>query len=352
MPRPNRGAYLKAIRNAKWKRSILYIVWSDGGRTFKRSTGTADRREAESALADFIRERQRREQPAGPCDSVRFSVADALDFYGAEHAPSTSDPARIGYAIDALLSFWADKSVADVNAASCAAYCRHRALSAGTLRRELGTLSAALNYCHRHGRLAMAPFVFRPEKPDGRRRWLTREEAAALLHAAVRSRADSRLYLPLFVVLALYTGARKEALLSLRWPQVDLERRRIDLNPPGRQRTSKGRAVLPIPDRLMTFLRLARRRGTDLGFVIHNGGDRIGDLKKSFARACRDADLEDVTPHTLRHTCGTWLAQQGVDLWSIAGWLGQTQARTSELYAHHHTDHLADAKRAADRRRA
>jgi integrase len=40
--------------------------------------------------------------------------------------------------------------------------------------------------------------------------------------------ADVRLYLPLFIVLGLYTGARKEAILSLRWPQIDLENKRIN----------------------------------------------------------------------------------------------------------------------------
>jgi integrase len=362
MPRPNRGAYLKFIR----ARGSFYIQWSEQGRTLKRSTGTADRQEAESQLADFIRDRQRRQRPDGPRDPRHFSIADALDLYGSEHAPTTAAPVRIGCAIEALLPFWGDKMVADINAATCREYCLKRQRSPGTLRRELGTLSAAINYAHRHGRIATAPFVFRPAKPEGRSRWLTRDEAARLLHAALRSRVDSRLYLPLFIVLALYTGARKEALLSLRWPQVDLERGRLDLNPVGRKRTAKGRAILPIPKRLLTFVRLAHgRRSSDLGFVIHDKGRQIKDIggawngdpeqrtiQGSFGRACKRANLPHVSPHTLRHTCGTWMAQQGVDLWEIAGWLGQTHARTTELYAHHHPDHLRGAMQALDRRRA
>ena len=157
-------------------------------------------------------------------------------------------------------------------------------------------------------------------------------------------------YLPLFILLALYTGARKEALLSLRWPQVDLDRRRIDFNPPGRKRTSKGRAVIPIPRKLMVLLRLAKRRGSDLGYVLHQDGDRILDVKRSFARACRDANLAGVTPHTLRHTCGTWMARNGFDLWEVGGWLGQSHARTTELYVHHHPDYFSAALQAADRK--
>lgn len=358
MPRPNRGAYLKFIRG----RGVFYIQWSEAGSTRKRSTGTADRATAEAALAEFIRERYRRQRPAGPRDPSEFPIADALDLYGSLHAPTTEAPERIGHAIEALLPFWGGNMVGDVSDETCRAYGEWRGRSDGTIRRELGTLRAAINFAHRKGRLTHAPAVWLPDRPEGRERFLTRGDAAALLNAARTGRADTRLYLPLFIVLALYTGARKDAILSLRWTQVDLDRRRINFNPPGRKRTGKGRAHIPIPDRLLTFLRLARRRGTDLGYVVHNSGKRIKDIggawdgdperggDGSFGRACKRAGLVDVTPHTLRHTCGTWLAQCGVDLWEIAGWLGHSHEHTVTLYAHHHPDFLDNARRAADRR--
>jgi integrase len=112
----------------------------------------------------------------------------------------------------------------------------------------------------------------------------------------------------------------------------------------------------------MTFLRLAKRRGSELGYVVHDSGARIkdiggawdGDADKrgygSFGNACKRAGLVGVSPHTLRHTCGTWMAQRGVSLHMIGGWLGHTDARTTELYAHHHPSHMKVALAAADRR--
>jgi integrase len=50
----------------------------------------------------------------------------------------------------------------------------------------------------------------------------------------------------------------------------------------------------------------------------------------------------------MRHTAGTWLAQAGVDLWTIAGWLGHSQQKTTELYAHHHPSFLAAARKVMD----
>jgi len=51
-----------------------------------------------------------------------------------------------------------------------------------------------------------------------------------------------------------------------------------------------------------------------------------------------------VTPHVLRHTCGTWLAQAGVPMWDISGWLGHSMTQTTEKYAHHCPDHLSAAR--------
>lgn len=350
MPRPNRGPSLKWLA----KRGCWYVVWYEAGRERSRSAGTADRREAEEALADIIRERRRAERPDRPRETTEVTIADVLDLYGEEHAPHAADPARIGYAIDALLPFWGAMRVSDVTKQTCRTYATQRRRAPATVRRELSTLRAALNFAVQERRLASAPLVLLPDKPEGKDRWLTRGEAAALLNAARTGRADVRLYLPLFIVLALYTGARKDAILSLRWTQVDLAAGRINFAEPGARRTSKAKAHIPIPARLLTFLRLARRRGTDLGYVIHDKGVRIKDIGDSsggsFGKACGRAALTDVSPHTLRHTCGTWLAQRGVDLHKIGGWLGHSDARTTALYAHHHPDYQEDARRALSNR--
>jgi integrase len=350
MPRPNTGPRLKP----PGKRPFYYIVWFEGGRERLRSTGTADGRQAEAALTKFLNERQR---AAGPRDPGELPIADVLALYGEEHAPTRKAPARIGYAISALLPYWSGKTVADITKSSCRRYAAKRGVSAGTIRRELGVLTAALNYAAGEKLLKkeQVPLVELPTKPEGKDRWLTRNEAARLLNAARTGRRDVRLYLPLFVILGLYTGARKTAILTLRWPQVDLDGRRINFRQGGE--TNKKKAHIPIPNRVMPFLRSAwKRRTSDVGFVIHDAGKPIKDIGDgahgSFGGAVDRAKLKDVTPHTLRHTCGTWMAQKGVDLWKIAGWLGQSYATTVELYAHHSPDFMDDAKASHDRGRA
>jgi integrase len=335
--------------------ALFQIRWHDGQREHKRSTGTGIRREADQIFARWLLDYQDEKSglPTSPRYPAEARIADVLKTYADKRGPEIRDAERIGYAIKRLLPWWQDRRVDAVRPIVCQAY-RDARIKQGaklaTVAKELGCLRAALKWAEKNGYLISAPFVELPPKQPGKDRWLTRDEAARLLRAA-RQEPKSRLHLPLFIILALYTGARSEAILSLKWfPQVDLDRGVIDFNPPGRARTKKGRATVPIPRRLRWFLEKAQARATS-PYVLSYHGEPIDRIKHSFANACKRAGLDGVTPHTLRHTCGTWLAQQGVDLWEIAGWLGHSDTRTTEIYAHHHPDYLARARAALDRPR-
>ena len=64
------------------------------------------------------------------------------------------------------------------------------------------------------------------------------------------------------------------------------------------------------------------------------------------AAACRRAGIEDVTPHTLRHTAATWLMQKGVELWQASGFLAMSEKTLIEVYGHHHPDFMREAAEA------
>lgn len=338
MPRRNSGARLRWLE----KRKCFYITWTESGRSRERSTGTADRKLAEAALADFLHLRNR---DAGPRDPAEVLVTDVLGDYAEEHGPETAAPWRIAAAIKVLVPYWQGKTVANVSRETCRSYVTVRKRAPGTARRELGILRAAINHAHRVGRLTRAVAVDLPDGAEARDRWLTRKEAAALLRAALRE-PRVRLHLPLFILIGLYSGQRKQAILTLRWSQVDLDAGRMDFNAPGARRSNKRRARQPIPRKLLGHLRRARRRGADLGFVVNEGGKRLGDIKRGFGSACAKGGLLDVTPHTLRHTCATWLMQRGVPLWEAAGYLQMTVETLQRVYGHHHPDFLKGASEA------
>jgi integrase len=331
MPRRNQGPRLRWLA----KRECFYIMWTERGRSRERSTGTADREQAQVALAEFLQQRDRR---AGPRDPAQILVTDILTEYQEHRGSKVAAPGRIAFAVLALTDFFEGNSVADVTPQSCGRYAEKRGRSAGTVRRELGVLRAAINLAHKSGRVTRPVAVELPDRPEPRDRWLTRKEAANLIRASRTPQA--RLYLPLFILIGLYTGRRKQAVLSLRWPQVDFDARTISFEIAGRKRTNKKRGVIPIPPRLMPHLR-ARRRGTDLGYVLHINGERVGDIKKGFAGAVERACIARATPHTLRHTAATWIARDGkTSLADAADYLAMSEETLRRVYRHHHPDFL------------
>lgn len=348
MPRRNSGPRLRFIeRSDTW-----YITWTERGRDRQRSTGTRDRAHAEIIFAAFLGGRCAKR---GPRDPGEILVTALLADYLAERGPHIIASERVYYANEALVPFWTGKTAAEVTPETCKAYCRKRGVSNGTLRRELGVLSAAINHAHAEGRITRKVTVYRPEKPEARDRWLTRSEAAMLLSASCwrQERSAGSLqyrsyYLRLFILLGLYTGRRKEAILSLRWPQVDLVNGTIDFRRPGQPETKKKRGKVPIGRKLLGHLRRARKRGTDLGHVIADrDGNRIGDVKKGFAGTVRRAGLgPDVTPHVLRHTAATWLMLKGRPIEEAARYLDMSIETLQRVYQGWDSDYLRKAAEA------
>lgn len=299
-------------------------------------------------------------------------IADVLEDYARDRGPDMKDRAKLGWTLAPLLHFFRDDTLASLTTGRVRAYWEWRSetriesrpvgedietvavpgvVADGTIIRELsGALRPAIKHAIDEKRLAPGVYyVPIPSAPPSRDYWITRPEAARLLWES-RKDPRSRLHLPLFVLIALYTGARTGAILDLRWPQVDLVRGRIDFSVPGEARTNKRRAHIPVPRSLLAALKRAHRRASSEHVIAYHG-NRVGSVKTGFNSAAERAGIPDCTHHTLRHTAGTWMAQGGVPLWQVAGYLGHSVARTTELYAHHHPDHLGDAKRALEGRR-
>ena len=63
-------------------------------------------------------------------------------------------------------------------------------------------------------------------------------------------------------------------------------------------------------------------------------------LSQTFGYIRDLADLPDVHLHILRHTCASRLVQAGEDLYRIKTWLGHSDIKVTERYAHLKPDHL------------
>jgi integrase len=47
---------------------------------------------------------------------------------------------------------------------------------------------------------------------------------------------------------------------------------------------------------------------------------------------------------TLKHTCITWLLQNRVPIWEVAGFVGTSEKVIRDTYGHHSPDHLNAAR--------
>lgn len=343
MARKSKGTHLKQ----RGENGYFYIHWCEGSRDKKRSTGTRDREEAEQILAGFIQERAKQEASGDVMTVGRILV----DYYEEHVLKHCAAPGRQELCIRNLSPLH-DIKITQLDAEYINDYCEERSVKDSTLRRELNTLTAAINHSVRNRRLnrADAPHIALPPDSPSKDRWLSNQEEEALLAATMyeTSRAaDGRFNLVqatqptrcyIFCMLALHTASRKRALEELRWCQIDMEHRLIDLNPPGRAQTAKRRPVVPISDELFEMLEQINP-DNDMAFVLGHSGN----IRKTFTTAVERAGLEDVTPHTLRHTWATQAARAGVPLWEIAGVLGDDEATVRKNYLHHCPGHLRGA---------
>lgn len=267
-------------------------------------------------------------------------VADALDDYAREHGANIPSKSLINIHITHLKTHFGMVLVSGISRQSVKEYMDNRGVKSGTLRRELSTLKAALNHAYKEGRLSSVPHIPLPSQPPPKERWLTRDEVKLILDKCGKTKRSS--HLRLFILLALHTGQRKRAILELQWFQVDMENRIIHFNAPGRKQTSKKRTSVPINEELYKALKLARREANS-EWVVGFLGRKTFDVRRAFTRLCEACGLGKVTPHVLRHTAGTWMAQGGVDIWKISGILGHSTSKTTDLYLKHHPDYLRDA---------
>lgn len=367
MPRPAQPPRLY-LRDRPGRESIFVIL--DRGREISTRCSPERLREAEEFFSRYLADKHVPQWGDG--DPTRVPVADILTLYLTESAPTHAAVDDAAFRAGPLLDYFGLMAAWDITASTCKGYVAarlaglndRRPVKQGTARRELETLRAALNYAYKNRKISKPVPVFLPDKSPPLERWLTRSEAARLIAGALgfspvefdqkgrvtkweRVGAPSY-HVARFILIALYTGTRHEAVLKLRWGVnssggwVDLDQGVLYRRGEGQRETRKRRPPARLSLNLVPHLR--RWRGlTQIGPCEYEG-DLIQRQKTGFARARKLAGLgADVTPHTLKHTCITWALQRGVSTWDVAGFTGTSEQTIRTVYGHHCPDHMSAA---------
>ncbi|HZQ71687.1 MAG TPA: site-specific integrase [Burkholderiales bacterium] len=137
-----------------------------------------------------------------------------------------------------------------------------------------------------------------------------------------------------FVLLSLYTGARRRTVGAMRWQDIDLDARLWFVA--GKITKTKKPYVVPLSMPAVALLRARMPKDAD-GWVFPSAKAKSGhieDPRKPWERVRKNAGITDVILHDLRRTLGSWQAITGSSLPIIGKSLGHKDAQSTEVYAH------------------
>jgi integrase len=224
---------------------------------------------------------------------------------------------------------------------------RKKPLKPGTLNR----LKAHLSAIYQHGKLRdkvqvnPARDVKQRRMNNGVIRWLKPDEELRL-RAALLEHIETKAHLAQYqeplvrhriceLDVALGTGMRKGEQYGLKWSDVDFDQRVITLRD---TKNGESRLVYMIDDVVAAFERLRDlnldRRPGRVDPAPVSAVFAIGDNKKWWAQALKDAKIENFRWHDLRHTFCSRLAQNGVGLKVIQEAAGHKTIAMAARYAH------------------
>src|SRR5450759_1519615 len=362
MPRRSKGPRLwlqPARKNGKGN-VIEQAVWVIREGSTKRSTGCGRGKieQATAALRDYLNAKPT--QRPRDRDPSSVAIADVVAIYTEDVVSKHGRPKETAARLNRILDFFGDKMLSVLNKKTCADYTKQRGSEAAA-RRELEDLRSAVRHHWEAGLCAALTPVVLPDRGEGRERWLTRQEAAHLLRTARRMRQKqfgkltdrvTAQHVAQFILVGLYTGTRAGAICGAVLDQPTIGRSWIDLENGifyrqaigRRKKKNKQQTPVRLPPRLLAHLRRWKRKKISIRSVIEWNGGPVKRINKAFRSVRRAAGFgDDVIPHTLRHTCATWLAQRGVATWEAAGFLGMTEQTFIDVYGHHHPDHQKNA---------
>ena len=194
-----------------------------------------------------------------------------------------------------------------------------------TCNRTMSMLNTALSELLEAEIIDKAPKL-KPLKEDNQRKeFFTREKFKELLEAATEvfdnpELADAMLF-------AVYTGCRRGELLELEVRDVELDKNLLTF----RDTKNGTDHILDIHPHMVEMLRKRTQHfdASEKVFHFHNADE----LWNAYVKVRDHVGLnKKYVWHTFRHTCGTWMAERGIPIQSIAKVLNHKSISTSERY--------------------
>ena len=140
-------------------------------------------------------------------------------------------------------------------------------------------------------------------------------------------------------LVCLNTGARRNAVFSLLWRDVDLEGRKLILRVAVAKSTSAGDQYIPMNDTLYDTLSLWKSQCSstapdDFVFASPKTKGKFDNCRSAWDNLLKEADIQNFRWHDMRHDFASQLVMQGIDLNTVRELLGHADLKMTLRYAH------------------
>ncbi|MFD9628664.1 tyrosine-type recombinase/integrase [Peribacillus muralis] len=211
----------------------------------------------------------------------------------------------------------------------------------GTANTQLKRIKAFLSWCVKQGMIELNPAdaVKLVAEAEAVPKWLTKEQKAALLRAMNRdylginvTEARKSYREILMVMLMMKSGLRVGEICNLEWKDVHYSERKGTILVRS-NKTEQHRTVAITSDTLTILKAYKAKHGTKGEYVFFSRqADKITErqvqiiVSKYQGLKTEVAEIEELTPHMLRHTFGHDLINGGMQLEAVARLMGHIKA--------------------------
>ena len=157
------------------------------------------------------------------------------------------------------------------------------------------------------------------------------------------------------LLVALNTGARRNAVFSLLWRDVDFDGRMLTL----RGEVAKSRNAedqhIPMNDTLYATLSLWKRQCTNTApnafvFASPKTKGKFDNCRSAWDNLLKEADIQNFRWHDMRHDFASQLVMDGIDLNTVRDLLGHADLKMTLRYAHLAPENKLQAIKALDKK--
>ena len=179
-------------------------------------------------------------------------------------------------------------------------------------------------------------------KEYSRDRFLQPEELERFFQAVELERTEGNPDISDYLLLSLFTGARRSNVLAMQWTELDLNMNQWRIK--GEDSKNKSIMLIPLVEEALEILNRRRQMASSVFvFPSHGMTGHLQEPKKGWVRVKKRADLENVRLHDLRRTMGSFQTITGASTAIVGKTLGHKNPSSTAVYARMTIDPVRDA---------